>query len=383
MKIAIICSNLFNIDKKNKTGTGIFNDVLINNLVKYGNKKYNITVFASGASFLPVKIESVDYHPSSADQKIISNKKHIMFELALISKAFSNQDKFDLFHINIGDGDLVLPFSPFIKKPILITLHHIINEDFTRKYFDLFKNNKNLFFISASNYQRKMLPKLNYADTIYHGVDTKEFSFSQKGGSDIMWAGRIIPEKGPDIVIKLAKLTKYKTKLFGIVKNDFESWFKQNIKNQIKTKKDHPLISLYLNYERRRLIKHFRNSKLFLSPILYEESFGLVFIESMACGTPIVAFARGAAPEIIQDGKTGFLVNPSDSDIRGNWIIKKTGFAGLCEAVEKIYSLSESEYKLMRQTCREHIIKNFSIEKMIDEYQKTYKKIDQSKPRKK
>lgn len=375
MKVAIICSNLFNIDKTNKTGTGVFSDVLINSLAKTKDKNCSITVFASGESSLPIKIESVDIYPSSHDPKIIKNGKHIMFELALISKAFVNQDKFDVFHVNIGDGDLILPFAAFVKKPILITLHNIYNEDYTRKYFSLFKNNKNVFFISVSNYQRKLLPKLNYIETIYHGVDTDEFKFNLNGGDSIMWAGRLIPSKGPDAVIRLAKKLKYKTKLFGVVKNEFEDWFKQNIKKSVPAGKNMSAISLHLNYERYRLIKQFQTSRLFLSPILCEESFGLVFIESMSCGTPIVSFARGATTEIIQDGKTGFLVNPSNDDIRGNWIVKKTGFAGLCEAVEKIYSMQDNEYKKMRQACREQVEQNFSIETMTEKYLNVYKKI--------
>jgi len=375
MKVALICSNLFNIDKTNKTGTGIFSNDLITSLAKLKNKSCSITVFASGASSLPVKVESVDFHPSSSDSKIIKNGKHIMFELALISKAFVKQDEFDVFHVNIGDGDLILPFAVFVKKPILITLHHIINEDFTRKYFSLFKNNKNVFFISVSNYQRKLLPKLNYIETIYHGVDINEFKFNSDGGNNIMWAGRLIPNKGSDTVIRLAKKLKYETKLFGVVKNEFEDWYKQNVKKQIYHEKKTPLVTLHLNYERHRLIKHFQTSKLFLSPILLEEAFGLVFIESMACGTPVVAFARGATTEIIQDGKTGFLVNPSKNDIRGNWIVKKTGFAGLCEAVEKIYSLQDNEYKKMRQACRKQIEQNFSVEAMTKKYLDVYKKV--------
>lgn len=253
MKVALICSNLFNIDKTNKTGTGIFSNVLINSLARTKDKNCSITVFTSGESSLPVKVESVNFNPSSSDSKIIKNGKHIMFELALISKAFASQDKFDIFHINIGDGDLVLPFAVFVKKPILITLHHIINEDFTRKYFSLFKNNKNVFFISVSNYQRKLLPKLNYIETIYHGVDTNEFKFNSKGGDHIMWAGRLIPSKGSDTVIKLAKKLKYGTQLFGVVKNEFEDWYKQNVKNQIHHEKNKPSIDLHLNYERRQL----------------------------------------------------------------------------------------------------------------------------------
>ncbi|MFA5076114.1 MAG: glycosyltransferase [Patescibacteria group bacterium] len=375
MKIAIICSNLFNIDRKNRTGTGIFNYILINNLAKFKKKNCAITVFTSGASSLPVKVKSIDFQPSVFDQKIVKNGKHIMFELALISRAFLGQSKFDVFHVNIGDGDLVLPFSGFVRKPILVTLHHIINEDFTRKYFSIFKNNKNVFFVSVSNYQRKILPSLNYIETIYHGVDTKKFGFNPRGGKSIMWAGRIIPEKGPDVVIQLAQRTKHKAKLFGIIKYGFEDWYKQNIKNQIPSKKSDPLVSLHVGYERDRLIRYYQTSKLFLSPILLEESFGLVFIESMACGTPVVTFARGSAPEIIKDGQTGFLVNPSNDDIRGDWIIKKTGLAGLHEAVEKIFSMPAEEYSLMRRACREHVIHNFSAKKMAEKYLDVYKKI--------
>lgn len=378
MKIAYICTNLFNMDEKNKTGSGIFNHILLKKLADLKSNNLNLTVFASGASKLPFKIESLDLEPSCADPKIITNNKHIMFELSLISRALAKQDKFDLYHINIGDGDLVMPFAAFVKKPVLITLHNIINEDFTRKYFSFYKDKKNVFFISASEYQRKILPKLNYLQTIYHGIDVEQFAFDPKGGDNIMWAGRLIPGKGPDMAIRLAKKLKYKTKLFGVVKDGYEDWYRQNIKKEVDKDRGRFPISLYLNYERSRLIKHFQASKLFLLPTLLEEAFGFVYAESMACGTPVATFARGSAPEIIKDGITGFLVNPSDKDIRGDWVIKKTGFAGLCEAVEKIYSMPKKEYELMRQACRLQAVDNFSAEEMAKNYHKAYGKVIKS-----
>nr|HPO05698.1 glycosyltransferase [Candidatus Gracilibacteria bacterium] len=329
MKIGLICTNYFNIDQNNKTGSGIFNYILINSLAKFQDNLFDFKVFASGQSDIPFPIESIDFLPSSADPKIVKNGKHIMFELALISKAFSQQSKFDLFHINIGDGDFILPFAPFVNKPILITLHNIINEDFTRKYFSIFKDQKNVHFVSVSNYQRKLLPDLNYIANIYHGIETQDFSFDELGGEEIMWAGRFIPGKGPDLVIKLAEKLQKSVKLFGVIKESYEEWFEENIQ---KTSKDKDYIKINCNYPREKLIPEFQNSKVFILPVLLEEAFGLVFAESMSCGTPVVTFARGAAPEIIEDGKTGFLVNPSDEDIRGDWIIKKTGIKGLCEA---------------------------------------------------
>lgn len=379
MRLAYICTNLFNMDRKNKTGSGIFNYILLNAFAALEKNDMDITVFASGKSFLPYKIESIDHDPSSADEHIIKNNKHIMFELALISKACTQQDRFDLYHVNIGDGDLCMPFAAFVKKPILITLHNIINEDFTRKYFSFYKNSKNIFFVSASEYQRKMLPDLNFVRTIYHGIDTNQFGFHKTGGEYSMWAGRFIPGKGPDLVVKLAKKLGHKTKLFGIIKDEYTNWFKQNVKKEVDERKGSFPISLYLNYDRKRLIKHFQTSRLFLLPTLLEEAFGFVYAEAMACGTPVVTFARGSAPEIIKDGETGFLVNPSDSDIRGNWIVKKTGFAGLCEAVENIYSMPRAPYLSMRLACRSYAVKNFSAEKMAWQYREVYNMLSESK----
>ena len=95
----------------------------------------------------------------------------------------------------------------------------------------------------------------------------------------------------------------------------------------------------------------------------------------MACGTPVITFARGSAPEIIKDGKTGFLVNPSDDDIRGNWLTRKAGFAGLCEAVEKIYSMEDEEYERLRELARMHAATHFSAENMAKKYLAVYEAI--------
>ena len=108
---------------------------------------------------------------------------------------------------------------------------------------------------------------------------------------------------------------------------------------------------------------------------MHEESFGLTLIEAMSCGTPVVAYAKGAIPEVIKDGITGFIINESEADIRGDWIIKKTGIEGLKEAIEKIYALPEKEYLAMRKACREHIEKNFTLEKMTQSYIEVYKKL--------
>lgn len=378
MKIAIVCSNFTSITKAAKKGTEIFDYILIDNLVKEG-KNLDITTFASGDSDLPVKIKSVDYHSSVSDKSIIQKDKHIIFELALISKAFSMQEDFDLYHINIGDGDIALPFAPFVKKPILITLHYTQEAKYVNKYFSLFSNLNNVSFISVSNAQRKFFPNLNYAGTIYHGIETESFEFDPKGGESIMWAGRGSPEKGLSIIVQVLKKVKRKAKIFPLKKKEHINWLNKQVAD-LKTSVADDNILIEFDKDRLDLIPYYQSSKLFLFPIQWEESFGLVLIESLSCGTPVVAYARGAVPEVIQDGKTGFLVNPSETDIRGHWVVKKTGVDGLCEAIEKIYSMPENGYQKMRQNCHALVEKSFSANRMVEEYLRVYKKLVSPQP---
>ncbi len=222
------------------------------------------------------------------------------------------------------------------------------------------------------------MPHLNYINTIHHGIDTnRNFKFSSQGGSSVMWAGRAVPEKGLDVVLQVIKNTKKEARLFMLTKKDFLEWLHDKILKQLHSINRSTPINAEFNLSRLELVPKYQSSKLFLFPIQWEEPFGLVMIESLSCGTPVVAYAKGSIPEIIIDGVTGFIVNPSDSDIRGDYIIKKTGVRGLCEAVERIYAMNQEAYLKMRVACREHAVRNFGIDRMINDYIDVYKKIAQ------
>lgn len=374
MKIAVVCSNNELIGPETKKGTEIFVRQFLEGFARYSDSsRFTITVFAAGSSRVPYPLQSIERGATGDDPAIAKRGKHIMFELALLSRAFERQDEFDLYHIHIGDGDLVMPFLPFVKKPILVTLHHLYDEDFTRRYFSLFRNWLNISFIAVSEYQRRLLSCVRYAATIHHGIDTDNplFSFAS-GGERMMWAGRAIPEKGMKTAIDIARHTARAIALFGIRKPEHYAWLEKEILGDSGVRGAKTGISLFFDYTREQLAPHFQASKLFLFPVEAEESFGLVLIEALACGVPIVAYARGGIPEIVSDTETGFLVNPSDDDIRGNWTVKKTGIQGLCEAVERIYALRPEEYAAMRRACRERVERHFSIRAMVHSYEKAY-----------
>jgi glycosyltransferase involved in cell wall biosynthesis len=145
--------------------------------------------------------------------------------------------------------------------------------------------------------------------------------------------------------------------------------------NTFKTKANSTLTSLVGEVDKDVRMNYLQNARLMLMPIMGEEAFGLMFIEAMASGTPNVSFARGSTLEIIKDGITGFLVNPSNSDIRGNFIIKTPGIEGIIEAVQRLYSLSNEEFHTMSQACRKEVENRFTLTKMVNDYEKLYQKL--------
>lgn len=369
MKIAIVASNYVSVNKDIARGPEVFTHTYLWNLAKYGKEKQlEIVVFASGNSNVPFKLESVNYL-SSLEDPDIGIQHHKLFELALFSKAFSQQDQFDLYHVTTGDERAILPFMPFVRKPVLFTLHTPLAVKATQKFHALFTFLKNVFFVSISNSQRKPIPNLNYIKTIYHGIDLNEFSFGVTPEEFILWMGRGNPEKGVDVGLEVARQIDRNAEFYIAQREKHVAWLEQLLE------KKGPKTKINLAADRNQAVSRYQYAKLFLFPIQWEEPFGLVMIESMACGTPVVAYARGSVPEIIKDGETGFIVNSSPDDVRGDWIVKKTGIEGLCEAVERIYSMPEEQYKQMRKNCRAHVEKNFTVERMVDEYEKVYEEI--------
>jgi glycosyltransferase involved in cell wall biosynthesis len=182
----------------------------------------------------------------------------------------------------------------------------------------------------------------------------------------MVFVGRVNSEKGTDTAAIVSRKLNMKLDIFGTTNE-------QPLLNFILDQGD--TICLHGHVPQKTIARAVADSKLFIFPCRWNEPFGLVLAESLACGTPIIGYAIGSLPEIIDDGVTGFLVNPEDGNIEGNWIIKKKGIEGLEEAVQRINAMPEKDYLKMRLACRQRFERNFTKEIMIEKYERLFKEI--------
>src|SRR3989339_450055 len=372
MRIAILASNFIRLPPEPKFVpfgfSGAPEKIMHTITEKLVEKGHDVFLFASGDSLTSAHLISTTKISTSLDSSI-GIGPHIEFERLLISKCYqmAKEKKFDIIH-SIFDTRSAF-YAPLVDIPTVSTLHSPMDKI---KNQVLSKIKKNQYFVSISNSQRKGSPDLNYSATIYHGLELENnaFQYGEGIGNYMIFVGRLVEDKGIDTIISLSKKLQKQVYLLGTNVKNSNYW-----NNVIKPNIDDNFIHHFGFLDKDKLKIHYQNAKLFLFPIKWEEPFGLVMIESMACGTPVVAYARGSVPEIVKDGETGFIVNPSDDDVRGSWIVKKTGVEGLEEAINKIYSMSADEYKKMRLNCRNHVEQNFTIENMVSNYEKVYQEI--------
>jgi len=268
----------------------------------------------------------------------------------------------------------MLNFGNLITPQMITTHHGPLDQQYQN---NTFLNYKSYPHVSISLNQRKDLPDLNYVKNIYNGTDVHEYTYLEDKkvvSNHIAFLARMSHEKGGIEAALAAKKTNKILRVAAKVDQVDEGYF-EKFKPFIDNK------NVFFVEEISKLVKlkHIQTARCLIAPIQWEEPFGLMFTEAMACGTPVIAYSRGSAPEIIEDGKTGYLVNQSPEFTRGDFIIKKTGVEGLCEAIERIYAMPDEEYQQMRRACRKHVEDHFSVEKMVDEYESLYKGIHAKK----
>ncbi len=328
---------------------------------------HEVTLFAPGDSKTKAKLSSVFAKALGNDGSLKNNPYTELFEL---HGAFAHASEFDIIHSHaVGQA---MFFADLVKTRVVHTVHGTLtageqNSDKRRVYQTFSHQN----FVSISNAQRLGIPELHFVATVYNGVDLSQFAPGDGGGGYLAWLGRITPKKGVVEAIHVAKAVGVPIKLAAFIDPIDQPFFDSAIKPLV----DGTSVEFIgqLNDQERSLF--LQKAKAFLFPIKWQEPFGLVIVEAMACGVPVVAFGQGSVPEIVKDGETGWIIPTGQS--RPD-VVDESGIAGMTGAIKKILSLDATSYQAMRQACRKHIEANFSIEKMIDGYEAVYEKLFRS-----
>lgn len=305
---------------------------LTENLVKLG---VEVTLFASGDSLTSGTLNAVidkGYETEKGqDAKVL--------ECLHISNLMENAHQFDIIHNHFDF--LPLTYSKLIKTPMITTIHGFSSEKIIPVYK---KYNSNAYYVSISNSDRNA--ELEYLATVYNGINIKDFTFNPSPKEQLLFFGRIHPDKGTAEAIAIAKKANKKLIIAGIIQD--EGYFEKEIKPNLND--DVQFIGSAGPQKRDELLGE---SLALLHPINFNEPFGLSVAEAMMCGTPVIAFNRGSMPELIDHGVTGFLVNT------------------IKEAAEAVQNLD----KIDRKNCSENAKKRFSAQTMAKNYLCLYQQI--------
>lgn len=294
----------------------------------------------------PLVHTNQEFHELLERPDLMSHNVPGMWDLFLAREMFEKARKgaYDLLHFQHPEA--ALPYVHLYPDvPVVYTLNDPLFP-WLRELLEMYYT-PNQFFISISNNQRKPAPDLPYVATVYNGIDVDQFTGEEGHDDYLLFAGRIVPEKGAKEAIQVAQATNSKLLIIGPTFPDQQDYFDQHIKPHLNEK------ILYLGFvEHEQIVRYFQKARAFLMPIQWEEPFGLTMVEAMACGTPVIACRRGSVPEVIKNGKTGYVVD---------------SIGEMVKAVKKID-------KIKAPDCRQHVEEHFSLDVMAAGYEAAFEK---------
>jgi glycosyltransferase involved in cell wall biosynthesis len=342
LKIAQVAPLYESVPPKLYGGTERVVSFLTEELVSRGHE---VTLFASGDSVTRAKLISPCEKSLRLNQDCIDQMAHHVVLLQLVQDEISN---FDIVHYHIDY--LHFPLSRFSAVSHLSTLHGRLNIPDLKRLYEMYND---VPVVSISDSQRNPLPHINWVGTVYHGLPEGLLQANYDQGKYLAFLGRISPEKGVDKAIEIAIKCGIPLKVAAKVdKNDDEYY-----RNHVYRLFDHPLVEYVGEVGEADKTKFLGDAIALLFPINWPEPFGLVMVEAMACGTPVIAFSDGSVPEIVDHGRTGFIV--------GN----------VHQAVRAIQNISLID----RRECRAVFEERFSAGRMANDYEKVYNELVESK----
>ena len=313
---------------------------LTEELVRRG---HDVTLFASGDSRTAARLVAVCERAVRLDT---ASREVLAADISRqLGRVFGNADQFDIIHCHVDY--LAYPFCDLIRTPTFHTLHGRLDLPYLAPVFRDFPN---LRLVSISDAQRTPVASLNlkWAGTVYHGMPLQQFPFVAQPDDYVAFLGRLAPEKQPDVAIEVAKRAGVPIRIAAKVDANDREYFEQVVRPLL----DDPLVQFVGELDDARKTAFVGGARALLFPIDWPEPFGLVMIEAMACGTPVIARPCGSVREIVDDGRTGFIGDTVDD---------------LVEGVKRIDTIDRAE-------CRRHVERRFSVPRMVDDYEALYRR---------
>src|ERR1700685_402548 len=296
---------------------------------------WDVTLFASGDSVTRGHLHAVLDRGYEEDSTIDSK----VAEYLHISEAFEHSAEFDLIHSHYDF--MPLSYTRLIKTPVLTTIHGFSSA----KIMPIYQKYRDGYFVSVSDSDRAT--GLNYLATVYNGIDLSLYPLQESRGDDLIFLGRIHPDKGVHRAIEVARLCGMRLIIAGIVQD--EAYFREQIEPHL----DDQNVRYIGPVDVKGKNELFARARALLHLNTIPERFGLVLVEANAAGVPVIAMDLGSCREVIKDGQTGFLVD------------------SVTEAVRAVGRISEID----RSACRCRVQQYFSIETMVEGYERVYAKI--------
>jgi len=298
------------------------------------SRGWDVTLYATGDSVTRAQLHAVvdrGYEEDTAIDPKVAEYLHI-------SEAFEHAAEFDLIHSHYDF--MALCYTRLVKTPVLTTIHGFSSP----RIMAVYEKYRNGYFVSISSSDRAR--GLNYLATVYNGIDLSLYPLQERGGDQLIFLGRIHPDKGVHLAIEVARRSGLPLLIAGIIQDRI--YFREQVEPYLDQKIRYigPVDGPGKNelFARARALLHLNT---------IPERFGLVLAEANAAGVPVIAMDLGSCREVIADGQTGFLVN------------------NVQEAVESLRRLSEID----RGVCRKRVQECFSVETMVESYERVYRRI--------
>ena len=296
---------------------------------------WDVTLFATGDSVTSGRLHAVverGYEEdSSVDPKVA--------EYLHISEAFEHAREFDLIHSHYDF--MALSYARLTATPVLTTIHGISSP----KIMPVYHKYREGYYVSISDSDRQ--PGLDYLGTVYNGIDLSLYPFQERRGDELVFLGRVHPDKGVHLAIEVARITGVPLRIAGIIQD--EAYFREKVEPYL----DGHSIRYVGPLDVAGKNELFSCARALLHLNTIPERFGLVLAEANAAGVPVVAMDLGSCREVIEDGRTGFLVDDVDQAARA---VKRIG-------------------EIDRAACRERVRRNFSVRTMVEAYERVYARI--------